>query len=758
MNMLRSLLLAAAVARTGLPANLAISTYLKDGFTPTAIASDAQGNIYLAGSAVIDAVSRTTGAVVAKLDPKSTHYLYLAYLDSAAGDQVSAIATDGTGNAYVTGWTSNPNFPVVGSGTLGTAPAGSSDTRSFVTKLNSQGAVVFSALIGGSVASMARGIALAPQGQILISGIAGARGFPSTPGAYNVVDSANHWFLMELDAAAGKTIFSATGIGGSSIALDAAGNIYVAGSGTGTDYPTTPGAYQTKVSQGYYCFGLCQISFPGLLQHITKVDPAGSKLIYSTGLNDTRGFAGSTTNSGLAVDAAGNAYVTGTLLQGQYPFTVTAPRGSTSYLTKLDSAGANAVFSIPVGGGGVQLDLSGSVYVGGTVISIPPFLPTPPAPPVAIPPVFSGIPHACQPNYITAPSEAYVMRVDSATGAVRDAQWIDGSAPGATGIALAGGKVWITGPTPGPEVPFSPGVLAPQNLGPGFLEGAYLSAIDFAGGLSTGPAIACVLDAGNLTHVGAIAPFQLLSIFGANLGPVGGVQAPHGTDPSIAGVSVTFDGNPAQLLYVSASQINVASPALPLPPPPLPVGNLPTAPTVMQVTVNGISVQRQFPFTASNLHLFADLSSDHLPCLNARITVTGFQPLATNADGSLNSCANPARYGSTVSFFMHGAGGFETPPAQLLNLQALVVSCSAAITNTSLITGFVYKVDVSLPASLMPCDEFFSGSQGETYFPVTFRYNGVPVGPLSVPANLGGPLLNFSPPGESMPMIVWVKQ
>ena len=91
MNMRHWLLLAAATVRTGLPANLIISTYLKDGFTPSAIASDLQGNIYLAGSAVIDAASQATGAVVAKLDPKATQYLYLAYLDSAASDQVMTL-------------------------------------------------------------------------------------------------------------------------------------------------------------------------------------------------------------------------------------------------------------------------------------------------------------------------------------------------------------------------------------------------------------------------------------------------------------------------------------------------------------------------------------------------------------------------------------------------------------------------------------------------------------------------------------------
>src|SRR5580658_614156 len=107
MTTLRVCFLTALLAQYCIPANLAVSTYFKDGFTPTAIASDGQGNVFVAGSAVIDPVAQTTGVAVAKLDPKASQYLYLAYLDSAASDQVSAIAVDSAGNAYVAGWTTN---------------------------------------------------------------------------------------------------------------------------------------------------------------------------------------------------------------------------------------------------------------------------------------------------------------------------------------------------------------------------------------------------------------------------------------------------------------------------------------------------------------------------------------------------------------------------------------------------------------------------------------------------------------------------
>ena len=750
--MLRLSVLAAGMASLGFSANLAISTYVKDGFTPSAIASDSQGNVYLAGSAIVDPATQTTGVAVAKIDPKATQYLYLSYLDSAASDQVTALAVDSAGNAYIAGSTANPNFPTVGGGSLAIAPTGPTDTRTFLTKLGPRGAVIFSVLLGGSAMSTAQGIAVAPQGQILVSGIAGSKGFPATPGAYSVADSTNQWFLTELDPTASKMIFSATGIGGSSIVWDAAGNIYMSGSSVGTNYPTTPGAYQTALTQGYYCYGLCQVGFPGNLQHVTKTDPAASKLLYSTGLNDPQGGAGSTTNTGLAVDSAGNAYVTGALFEARYPFTVTPPDGAVGYVSKLDPTGASLLFSVPVGGAGLQFDSSGALYAGGVVASLDPnYLGLPgPMPSIAIPPVFAGIPPVCLPNFNTAVSEAYVMKLDPSTGAVVDAQWIDGSAPGATGIALSGGKVWITGPTPGPQTPITPGALMPQALPAGFLEGAYLSAVDFSSA-AAGPGIACVLDSGNLTHVGAVAAFQLISIFGSNLGPATGLAAPDGSDPSLGGVSVTFDGNPAQLLYVSASQINVAVPAPYVPP----AAIFSQTATVMQLTYNGASIQRQFPLVLSNLNLFANLSTTQNPCPNVPSTAYGYQPLAMNADGSPNSCTNPAKAGSTLSLFVHGPGGFGMPPSQLTGLDASVgFGCIALVASAIQVTPFVYQVNVSLPASLAACDETFNGAaQG---IPLTLSDNGAPVGPLVVPANLAGPELKFTPPGQPMQMLIWV--
>ena len=363
--------LALAVPASAFPV-LTYSTYLRDSFIPKAIAVDSSGNIYLAGNAIVDPATSQTAVLVVKVNPTASQYLYVRYLSGSVGDYANAIAVDGAGNAYVAGSTASPDFPVTSGGNLGTAPGGQSSKRSFVAKLDPSGEVVFSDLLGGSAESVAQAVAVNAGGQVLVSGTSESSGFPSTAGAYSVANSANHPYLLELDPTGKKTVFSATGIGGGAIALDSSGSIYVAGTTFLLDYPTTPGAYQTTFPAFLTCGSpVCETPLQGLNQYVTKVDPTGSKLIYSTAVSGTK----NTTNAGLAVDAASNVYLTG-FAGATYPFTVAPPAipagaiGVTSalpFLSKLDPAGQRLLFSVPVGGAGVQVDSHGAVYVGGGV-------------------------------------------------------------------------------------------------------------------------------------------------------------------------------------------------------------------------------------------------------------------------------------------------------------------------------------------------------------------------------------------------------
>jgi hypothetical protein len=86
-------------------------------------------------------------------------------------------------------------------------------------------------------------------------------------------------------------------------------------------------------------------------------------------------------------------------------------------LIKLDAAGSSVLFSVPVGGGGVQIDSSGALYANGFVLGMHhPAEVNGPLTPAAPPAAFSWVPQACWPNNVVATAEAYVVKLDPATG------------------------------------------------------------------------------------------------------------------------------------------------------------------------------------------------------------------------------------------------------------------------------------------------------------------------------------------------------
>ncbi len=711
---------------------LVYSTYLRYGFYPVSIANDSSGNVYLAGNVVLDASTNQTGVLVEKLDPQGAQRIYTRYLAGSVTDNAGGIAVDRAGNAYVVGTAYSPDFPV----TTGAPPTtASTDTRrSFLTKLDPNGEILFSTLLGGAVPSGAQAVAVTAQGLILVSGNAQGPGFPVTANAYNVPDTTGRPYLIELDSSGAKVIFSATGIGGSAIAFDPSGNIYVAGNTARLDYPTTPGAYQTTFHLAFYCFGLCQIGFAGVNQYVTKLKPDGSSLIYSTAVSGSSG--GQTVNAGLAVDAAGNAYLTG-IAWGDYPFTVAPPQGAPAlpaFLTKLDPAGQNVLFSIPIGGAGVQVGGDGAVYAAGSYNAFSPrsFLGDPMQ--VQPPPAGStAIPRQCQVNNTVIVSEAYVSRVDASSGAVLGTQIIEGSNVTTAAIAVSGTKAWIAGLTAQADVPITPGALVPTSVRSGPFSGAYLGAVDFSqpAPAMAAPQIACIADAANGSHIGPVAPKQLISIFGSNLGPAMGAVAPNGSATSIAGVSVTFDGVPGNLLYVSSSQINVAVPKIL-------AGQGFT--TVQIVTGDGKTPARKVSVTAVEPSLFAIRSDGICPSSILQLGPSLFLS-ARNQDGGMNSCAAPAKAGSVVSVFLNGDGVLQSGALNLLPVTVRVGGLSSEVLNIAAENDFIVRVDFRLPAAVMPAGL----APYRVELTAIQNFVDIPVGPLAVPQITGNSIPAVSP-------------
>jgi sugar lactone lactonase YvrE len=155
---------------------------------------------------------------------------------------------------------------------------------------------------------------------------------------------------------------------GNDIAVDPAGNVYVTGRSYYSNFPVTPGAFQTA----HRNLGPWDTT-----SFVAKFDPTGSRLIYATYLG---GEGGETTGEAIAVDAAGDAYVSGYTNSQNFPTTPGALRasGSGGFVTKLNPAGSELVYSTLIGqpdthAGSIAIDPAGNAYVAaGAVMKIDP--------------------------------------------------------------------------------------------------------------------------------------------------------------------------------------------------------------------------------------------------------------------------------------------------------------------------------------------------------------------------------------------------
>ena len=403
-----------------------------------------------------------------------------------------------------------------------------------------------------------------------------------------------------------------------------------------------------------------------------------------------------------------------------------SPSGSATipafpFLSKLDLNGQSLLFSVPVGGAGVQTDSAGAVYVGGRAGSSAGLVGS-----YAVPnnlPALASIPSQCLPNGLTIRNSAYVSQVDAASGSVLGTSFIGGSALIPSAVMLVGSTLWIAGATGAPDIPFTSNALAaalgPPNFGLNLGPGAYLAALDFSQPAPAAgtPQIGCILDAADFSPAGPVARYQLLSIFGTGLGPAVGVSANDNSTTNLAGAAVTFGSSPAILLYVSSTQINLAVPLVAL--------SQPSA--AMQVTVNGLaSPTRQLPLTFANPHLFLNGQAT----FPLSITSPGFIPLALNSDRSVNSAANPAQSGSTVSVFVNGI----VPNSQIVSDPVQLFATDGwRVTNLTQATPFVLRADVQVPSistAILPPNSGCTQSLCNVSL-VLFDDSGVPVSPHS---------------------------
>ena len=359
---------------------LQYSTYLPDAGI-SAIAVDDAGDAYVAGTTSSSDFPVTPGAfqktgtpqtgVVCKLNASATALIYATYLGgSKSGDgdittSPSSIAVDAAGSAYVAGSTNDTDFPVT-TGAFQAQLKSREYGNAFVTKLNSSGSgLVYSTYLGGSDTDSATAIALDAAGDAYVAGSTISSDFPVTAGVFQTVNNAPEFlsnaFITKLDTTGSALVYS-TYLGGSGgdsangIALDQDGNAYVAGSTYSLDFPVTAGAFQTKND------GVANTVSNAF---VTKLNTTGTALVYSTylGGSGVRNIIGYDNHgdyaTAIAVDPAGNGYVTGSAYSLDFPVRAwafqTKNNGAANsvpnaFVSKLNSGGTALLYSTYLGG------------------------------------------------------------------------------------------------------------------------------------------------------------------------------------------------------------------------------------------------------------------------------------------------------------------------------------------------------------------------------------------------------------------------
>jgi hypothetical protein len=280
---------------------------------------------------------------------------YSTYIGGASRDEGNAIAVDSSGNIYVAGFTDSPGSLVM-SGATGQS---TSSINSFVVKLSADGtSILYSVYLADCEAFS---LAVDSGGNVYVAGQAGSD-FAVTPGAFQTVSAGGFdAFAAKLDPTGSSLLYS-TFIGGSNydsaldIAVDGLGNAHLCGETQSIDFPSTSQAFQSAHAGGSFdVFAL-------------KLNTTGKALNYATylgGRNDDRG-------QGIALDAAGNAYVTGASDSKNFPTTANAYSGSGIgfFITKLNQNGSAALYSVyGLGGRRIVVDPEGNAYITGTTQS-----------------------------------------------------------------------------------------------------------------------------------------------------------------------------------------------------------------------------------------------------------------------------------------------------------------------------------------------------------------------------------------------------
>ena len=298
-----------------------------------ALAGDGSGDVLVVGSTgstnfpttpngLQTAIAGTANGFVTRFNALFSALAYSTYLGGGTGDFASAVASDGSGNAYVTGGTVNANF-VTTQGAYQTTFGGLSDA--FVTVINPSGSArVYSTFLGGNANDSGLGIAVDGSKDAYVTGSTSSSNFPlGVVRLQGTLKGSQDAFVSELNPQGSQLLYS-TYLGGGgidaglAITVDSAANAYVTGMTGSSDFPTANATQSTYGGQND--------------AFVSVLNSGGSVLTFSTYLGGSGAENTSTSNgggslAGIAVDSATNIYVTGSTASTDFP-TVSAEQTS----------------------------------------------------------------------------------------------------------------------------------------------------------------------------------------------------------------------------------------------------------------------------------------------------------------------------------------------------------------------------------------------------------------------------------------------
>ncbi len=680
--------------------------------------------------------------------------VYSTYLGGNDREEISGITVDSSGNAYVMGTTYSSNFPTT-SGAFQTSMRGVNGDV-FVAKLNATGtALLYATYLGGGATDTNQlgGIAVDSSGNAYVTGETASDDFPTTLGAFQTTYRGGFYdaFVTKLNASGSALIYSTylgsfEGDRGFGIAVDSAGQAYMTGTTFAQSFPTTPGALQRMIGGANDAF-------------ITKLNAAGSALVYSTFL----GGSAIEEASRIAVDAAGNAYVTGGTDSTDFPTTPGAfqrVKGANlsedAFATKINPQGAALIYSTylggnePEGGFGIAVDPSGNAYVTGITFSTN--FPTTPgafrATPVGegdgfvtklnaqgaalVYSTFLGGSDSDQGMAIAVDAEggahvtgitgstdfptrdplqpaigggtdAFVMKLNVAGSALVYSTYLGGrDLDGGNGVAVdATGNAYVTGGTSSGNFPIRPGAFQPA-LGGGLCLGMPCADAFIAKISSGNTAVVSVSAASFLGS--ALASEAIAAAFGANLATTTQAATAIPLPTSLAGTRVMVKDSagaerPAPLFFVSPSQVNYQ----------IPPETVTGAATVTVTSGDGSVATGTIQIATVAPGLFAANANGQgvVAAVALRVRADGsqsFEPIARFDAAQNRFVAIPIDLGpsaDTVFLIPYGTGIRRR--SSLMNVQATIGGASAPVEYAGPAPGFVGldQLNVRLPRSLI---------------------------------------------------------